>query len=463
MGQATDAELCARVLAGDKRAFATMYDRYADRLYDYAHSLLRDRDDAGDAIQETFAVVANRLNQLNDPDRLRPWLYAITRNCAMQIYRDRKREVLEEVDEMPDLGVGPAREAEISEMRDLVWTAAMGLSEKEQSLLTLHLRHGLDGAELGSAMGISANQANVALSRLRDQVEKSLGALLIARLGTSDCFGLKGILDGWDGRFSTIVRKRVVRHVDACAICEDRRKALVSPWALLATVPLVAAPLSLRDAVVGDVQLVALTTTPIYRRRSVLAGAALVVIAVVGALVLLLWPEKVMTPVVALADTDAPQIITQFASATSISEAGCKPDVVTVQAQISENDSIALVEVRWEGPSSAIMKAEDGRWSVTLGPFPESGVFHWQIVATDASGNIGFGDEHTLRIEACGRSDAAAADEDAATAAPAATTRPAPTRTPPTTTTQPTTSGRPLRDPIPDLPLGPAATSPIPG
>ncbi len=459
MGQApTDAELCARVLAGDKRAFAAMYDRYADRLYDYAHSLLRDREEAADAIQETFLVVANRLNQLNDHDRLRPWLYAITRNCAMQTLRTRRREALDEVEDMPDLSIGPAREAEVNELRDLVWTAAAGLSEKEQSLLTLHLRHGLDGAELGAALGISSNQANVALSRLRDQVEKSLGALLIARPGASDCFGLQGILEDWDGRFSTVIRKRVVRHVEACEVCGERRKTLVSPWALLGTVPLVAAPLSLRERVVSEVKLVAHTTTPVHKRPAAILGAALLIVAVIAALAVWLWPEKAVKPVFALADTDAPDVVNQFASATSLFTPGCDPTQVTIRASITEDDELAIVEVRWDGPSSTQMKLENGLWTATLGPFEQADLIHWQIVATDASGNSGFGDEQTVRIEPCDWSD----DENPAVAPePVRTTTAAPTTTvPPTTTT-----GRPpLRDPAVNLPIAPAEPSaPIPG
>ena len=299
-GQAsTDAELCARVLAGDKRAFATIYDRYADRLYDYAYSLLRHHDDAADAIQETFLVVGNRLNQLNDPDRLRPWLYAITRNCAMHVLRARKSAVADEVEDMPDFATSPAREAELSELRDLVWSAAQGLSEKEQSLLTLHLRHGLDGAELGEALGVSANQASVALSRLRDQVERSIGSLLVARLGRADCEGLQAVLADWDGTFTTVVRKRVVRHVDACATCATRKKALVSPWALLGTIPLVSAPVALRERVLGEVQLVAQTTTPIYRRRGAIAAAATVAVVAAIATIYLAWPRTVAAAAIA--------------------------------------------------------------------------------------------------------------------------------------------------------------------
>jgi RNA polymerase sigma factor (sigma-70 family) len=254
----TDAELVAGVLAGDREAFAAMYDRYADRLYDFCVSVLRDRHEAEDAVQDTFVLVAQRLAQLNDPERLRPWLYAVARSVAFRRVKVRKRVVLDtEVSDMVDPNIGPQRAAEVAALRDLVWDAAAGLSERDRALLDLHLRQGLDGAELGEAMGVSAGHAYVLLNRLREQVERSLGAFLIARLGRKECTELDGMLSGWDGKFSPLMRKRVARHVDSCDVCSDRRRSMVSPLALLAAVPLMTAPLYLRDRVVNDVELVA--------------------------------------------------------------------------------------------------------------------------------------------------------------------------------------------------------------
>ncbi|HEY0448310.1 sigma-70 family RNA polymerase sigma factor [Actinophytocola sp.] len=258
----TDAELVAGVLAGDREAFAAVYDRYADRLHDFCWSVLRDRDEAADAVQDTFVLLAQRLAQLTDPDRLRPWLYAVARSVALRKVRARQRVVLDEVGDMADTDPGPDRAAEQGALRELVWSAAAGLSERDRALLDLHVRQGLDGAELGEAMGVSAGHAYVLLTRLRDQVERSLGALLIARQGRADCAGLDALLSDWDGRYSPLMRKRVARHVDLCDVCSSRRRIMVSPFALLAAVPLLPAPVWLRDRVMDEVDLAAYETEP---------------------------------------------------------------------------------------------------------------------------------------------------------------------------------------------------------
>lgn len=256
----TDAELVSRVLAADREAFAAVYDRYGDRLHDFAHSMLRHREDAADAVADSFVLFAERLTQLRDPDRLRPWLYAIVRSECLRRLKARKRVAFgdeEQLVEMADDATTPEESAERAALQQLVWDASAGLADRDRAILDLHLRQGLEGAELGEAMGVSANNAYVMLNRLRGQVDRSLGALLIARLGRDDCEELDRLLADWDGSFSPLVRKRVARHVDQCDVCSDRRRKMVSPWMLLAGVPMVAAPLGLRDRVVNDTQLVA--------------------------------------------------------------------------------------------------------------------------------------------------------------------------------------------------------------
>lgn len=298
-----DAELVARVLAADREAFAVVYDRYGPRLYDFAYSMLRHREDAADAVADSFVLFAERLSQLRDPDRLRPWLYAIVRSECLHRLKARKRIAYgddEQLIEMADDAITPEQAAERAALQKLVWDAAAGLADRDRALLDLHLRQGLEGAELGEAMGVSAANAYVMLNRLRTQVDRSLGALLIARLGRDDCDELDELLADWDGSFSPLIRKRVARHVERCEVCGERRKKIVSPWMLLAGVPMFAAPLGLRDRVLNDTQLVAHTvpggsaapTTVGGQRwstsRALIATVAVALLAIVA--VSLLWP-----------------------------------------------------------------------------------------------------------------------------------------------------------------------------
>jgi RNA polymerase sigma factor (sigma-70 family) len=248
----TDADLVAAAAAGDRTAFAAIYDRYANRLHDFCVGMLRDRDAAADCVQDAFCTAATKLTQLRDADKLRPWLYSIARNEALRYQRERRRE--EPTDMLPELETteaGPEILAARSELADLVAVVAGGLSERDQTILDLTYRHDLDGLELAEVLGVSQSNAGTLVHRLRDTVERSLGALLVARRvrgAPETCPELAAILDGWDGEFTVLMRKRVARHVESCAVCDEERSRMLTPAALLGGAPVfIPAPAWLRD------------------------------------------------------------------------------------------------------------------------------------------------------------------------------------------------------------------------
>jgi RNA polymerase sigma factor (sigma-70 family) len=242
-------------------AFAGIYDRYANRLYDFCIGMVRDRDGAADCVQDVFCEAARILPQLREPDKLRPWLYSIARHQALRRIRDRRRE--QPSDELPDGAsseAGPDTLAGRSELAGLIAQAAGGLSDRDRSVLELVYHHGLDGLELAQALGVSHTNANTMVQRLRLTVERSLGALLVARHSRSSrngCQELSAILHGWDGQFTMLIRKRTARHIESCTRCEQQRRRLVNPRALLAGAPLfIPAPAWLRQHTLGQIQLV---------------------------------------------------------------------------------------------------------------------------------------------------------------------------------------------------------------
>ena len=313
-----DAQLVEAARSGDGSAWGDIYDRYADRLHDHCHRILRDRDEAADALHDAFLAASRHLDQLRDPSRLRPWLYSICRHEALRRARQRSRvDLTGEVDEMSGVDADLDRGTRAEELQELVWAAAAGLNPRDQALLDLNLRQGLEGQDLADAMGTSLNNSYVMLSRLRDQVERSLGALLIARLGRDDCEELDALLQGWDGRFSPLPRKRVARHVDGCEVCRERRSVVASPLALLGAAPLVPAPSALRERVLqgigsdGPVQPVSFNregfAAPEPRPRHpriwwIPAAAVVLLIALVAGL--LVGSDDVDTPVAAVGTTE---------------------------------------------------------------------------------------------------------------------------------------------------------------
>jgi RNA polymerase sigma factor (sigma-70 family) len=232
-----DSELVASIVAGDPEGLAAAYDRYSGPLFGYCQSLLREPDDAADAMQDTFVIAASKLGRLRDPERLRAWLFAVARNeCLHRLKSRSAAAVLAEIPERPDESVDVGAEAERAESRELIRAAVGGLNDGERDVIN-QLWHGLEIPEVAMALGVSRNHAHSLFSRARDQLEASVGVLVVGRSGRKDCAALDQLLHDWDGRLTAPLRRRVGRHIDRCSVCSDRRRRELRPAALLSVAP----------------------------------------------------------------------------------------------------------------------------------------------------------------------------------------------------------------------------------
>ncbi|HEX6329539.1 MAG TPA: sigma-70 family RNA polymerase sigma factor [Jiangellaceae bacterium] len=247
-----DVGIVTALRARDPAGLAAAYDEYADRLVAYCAAMLQDRHAAADAVHDTFVVAYERAGQLRDPGKLRSWLYAIARNECLRLLRGQQRtgqldEAIAVSDDTVELDAGLRDE----QIRELVWSAANGLNPREREVLDLAVRHELEMSEVARALGVPAKHAHALLSKARQQLERAVTVLIVARTGRRDCAELDGLLSGWDGGLTVLLRKRVARHIDGCLNCSARRRSEVNAEALLASVPLLLAPLTLRDEILA--------------------------------------------------------------------------------------------------------------------------------------------------------------------------------------------------------------------
>jgi RNA polymerase sigma factor (sigma-70 family) len=240
-----DRALVAAMVSGDPRGLDGAYRRYAPHLRAYCVSLLGDGDAAADAVHDTFMLAGERIGQLRDPDRLRPWLYTIARHECLRHRRGRARlTALSPTDDPTADTVDLTAAVHADQVRELVHAAAAGLTGGDRDVIELALRHSLAAAEVAAVLGVSTNHAHARLSRARGRLEDAIGVLLVARAGGAgragagasggSCPTLAGLLDGWTGVLDPVLRKRLSRHLDRCAVCSDTRDRLVHPAALLA-------------------------------------------------------------------------------------------------------------------------------------------------------------------------------------------------------------------------------------
>ncbi|TDC46226.1 sigma-70 family RNA polymerase sigma factor [Actinomadura sp. KC345] len=226
-------------------------DRYAARLYDYCHAMLRDQEQAAGALHDALIAAYAHVSVVREPERFRGWLYALVRNECTRRLRDPDRPAeRHEAPEVEDAFLDDAELAQRLEARQLVHGALAGLRGREREALDLMLRHGLDAVEVGGVLGMNAQEATDLTGDARARLDDALAAASIARNG-GDCPGVAAIVDegGWPLPPPGV--RKLVHHIETCQVCAARRDRTVSAARLLQVMPIAMMPTDLRGLVMA--------------------------------------------------------------------------------------------------------------------------------------------------------------------------------------------------------------------
>jgi len=150
--------------------FRELYDATYPRIMAYAHRRVRSREDALDAVSETFLVVWRRLDDIPPDRRTVPWVYGVARRVLANQYRSRDRKAKMEHRMMDDQSSGPGERS-----FDVVHEALDALRVDDREILTLAAWDDLDNSEIAQVVGTSEENVAVRLHRARKRLALELG------------------------------------------------------------------------------------------------------------------------------------------------------------------------------------------------------------------------------------------------------------------------------------------------
>src|SRR5215213_5337011 len=96
-----DERLAWLAAAGNRRAFAVLYERHHQALYRYSRAILRHEEDAADVLQTTMERALAALSRGVPDAPMRPWLFRIAHNEAISLLRRRRSTT--DLDKAPEL------------------------------------------------------------------------------------------------------------------------------------------------------------------------------------------------------------------------------------------------------------------------------------------------------------------------------------------------------------------------
>ena len=189
-----DTTLVERVRGGDKSAFEDLMLRYEDKVYRLAIGMMKNREDALDAVQDAFLNVYRKIDTFRGESAFSTWLYKIALNSVYMKLRSRSRhEQTESLDDlehildparvriqMPIRGWSERADDRLlrKELAQVLREAVAALPEEYRIIFTLREVEELSNQEVADILGLSLAATKTRLHRARLFLRQSLSRYL---------------------------------------------------------------------------------------------------------------------------------------------------------------------------------------------------------------------------------------------------------------------------------------------
>jgi RNA polymerase sigma factor (sigma-70 family) len=228
---ASDERLVGRVRTGSEQAFAVLYERHHRGILSFCRHMLGSREEAEDAVQQTFANAYRALVTSDSEINLKPWLYRIARNQCISLLRARRNES-ELSDEEPALAGLSDEVAQREQLRDLLRDLAALPVDQREALVLAEL-HDNSHVEVAAILGCEREKVKSLVFQARSSLISSREA---RDLPCDEIRRQLSVLSGGALRRNTI--RRHLRECEGCrAFREDVKRQRQALAVVLPVIP----------------------------------------------------------------------------------------------------------------------------------------------------------------------------------------------------------------------------------
>jgi len=178
----TDREIIDRVISGDRRAFARLVDRHKDKAMTLALRMLKDREEAEEAVQDAFLRAFNALSRFEWKSSFSTWFYRIVYNvCSTSLSRRGADLTVSLQDEgenpatdLQDSDPTPEMDLESADIARIIREEIDHLPASYSSVVTLFFLQEMSYAEIVEITGMPLGTVKVRLFRARAMLKKAI-------------------------------------------------------------------------------------------------------------------------------------------------------------------------------------------------------------------------------------------------------------------------------------------------
>jgi RNA polymerase sigma-70 factor (ECF subfamily) len=182
----SEENLVAAAKSGQRAAFGELCRRHANKVFRVTHRITRNREDAEDAVQDSFLNAFIHLKDFDGRSQFATWLTRIAINSALM--RLRKRRGIREVPidepspaaepgrdyQVPDRAPNPEEAYRLNERKEVVSTAIGGLLPRARTVVEFHQLQEYSLRETAQILGISTAAAKTRMFHARAELRRML-------------------------------------------------------------------------------------------------------------------------------------------------------------------------------------------------------------------------------------------------------------------------------------------------
>ena len=188
------------ILNGDASAFAVLVDRYKDLVYTLTLRMMKHREEAEEAAQDTFIKVYKSLNKFKGDSKFSTWIYRVAYNtCLDRLKKNKRQQYTVAINEYTEHQVKTLDNAldqiEAKEREQAIQDCLALLPSEDSFLLTLYYFEELSLDEIAKIVGLKPNNVKVKLFRSR----KKLATILKEKLDNE-------IIESYEGTYRAAFR-----------------------------------------------------------------------------------------------------------------------------------------------------------------------------------------------------------------------------------------------------------------
>ena len=174
MDQKNEAEIVARVLKGDRQAYALLVDEYKSPIYNLAYRMTGNLEDADDLTQETFIRAYQYLWRYDTSRKFFTWLYTLALNLIRNHFKKNKyNKSSEELSANLLADKNPSPETELIETQEIS-VYLLRLEDESRALLIMKFHQGLTFEEIAQITGKSLSAVKMRIYRGLEKLKELL-------------------------------------------------------------------------------------------------------------------------------------------------------------------------------------------------------------------------------------------------------------------------------------------------